>query len=89
MWLGELVPQFGSNHVIALANMAIRGFQVTDSFDIQNDDVAHVAHSGGCPVGRAAYVRVRRPGWGRAVCSRAAMAGIFHLAWPILNGEFA
>jgi hypothetical protein len=48
--LGEPVPQFGSNLVIALANMAIgsgEAFQVGDGLNIPND---HVAHYGTLPV---------------------------------------
>jgi hypothetical protein len=45
--LRELVPQFGSNFVIALADMAVRdgkAFQVGDCFYIPNNHVAHVVH---------------------------------------------
>jgi hypothetical protein len=58
--LRELVTEFGSNLIIALASVTIRSsetFQVRDGFDIPNDELAHVAHShvnGGpcvnCPV---------------------------------------
>ena len=51
--LGELVAQFGSDLVVGLADVAIRGgkaFQVGDSFDVPNDNVAHGAHSTGWPL---------------------------------------
>ena len=45
--LGELVAQLGSNLVIALADMAIRGgeaLQVGNGFDVPNDNIAHRSH---------------------------------------------
>jgi hypothetical protein len=41
---GELVAQFGSHLVIALADMAVsrrKAFQVGDRFNVPNGDVAH------------------------------------------------
>ena len=46
--LGELVPQLGSNLVVAFADMAVSGgeaLQVGDGLNISNDHVAHVAYS--------------------------------------------
>jgi hypothetical protein len=46
MCFGNFVPKFGSNLIIVLPDMAIRGgetFQFRDSLNIPNDDVAHLA----------------------------------------------
>lgn len=44
--LGELVAQFGSNFIVALASVAVRGreaFEIRDRFEVPNDGVG--AHS--------------------------------------------
>jgi hypothetical protein len=46
--LGELVPQFGSDLVIRLAKVAVRGseaLQVGDRFKVPYDNIAHVARN--------------------------------------------
>jgi hypothetical protein len=50
--LGELVADCSGNFLVALAIMAVGGGESLDVGDrllVPDDDVAHVAHSTGCP----------------------------------------
>ena len=57
--LGKLVAQFGTDLIIAFAQMAIRSgeaFQVRDGFDIPNDDAVHDSN-----IQRAGWPKVHPP----------------------------
>ena len=62
--LGELVAKFGSNLVIALAEMAVCGseaFQVRDGFDIPHNEIVRHVAAVSTRTGRNKRVETRNP----------------------------